>query len=70
MPLALSSQNSDEDDTNDTLGMLKAFIPLVFPIFLVIFLALTLVVLMIESQVLQLSALLHHVLGTFVKRAG
>ena len=50
--------------------MLYAFASLVFPIFLVIFLALTLVVLMIESQVLQLSALLHHVLGTFVKRAG
>ena len=49
--------------------MLKAFVPLVFPVFLVIILALALVILVIESQLLQLSALIHHVPSAFVKNA-
>ena len=48
--------------------MLEALASLVFPIFLIVFLDFTLVVLVIESQVLQLSALLRRVLGTFVKK--
>ena len=69
MPLVLGSRNSGEDDTDDAFGMLKGFVLLVFPVFLTVFLALALVILMIESQLLQLSALICRVPSAFVKNA-
>ena len=69
MSLALDSQNSSEDDINGAFGTLEAFASLVFHVFLIVFLAFTLVVLVIESQVLQLSGLPRCVPSTFVKRA-
>ena len=69
MLLVLDSQNSGKDDTNDAFGMLKTFVPLVFPVLLIVFFALALVILVIESQLLQLLALIYHVPGTLVKRA-